>query len=940
MQNNNKNTMNSLITLDENNLASFLENYVDTGVKVLDQMDLFKDDGLIASIPYGKLIGYFTKKLIEIKDPNEALRRLIASSHVWCLLQGIKKHNLSLQINQEIFNQKITQSKHQLENYQVDATHFDFDNFLENDIVKFYSEQIDGVFNDSFEIIERTKLQNFRNDYLKIYFFKILENQQTVFTNLNSIFKSKSYEEILKLNKKEQYRNDLKNLFNEIVLNDEKGMTLSDIYVEPSFRVFNECLIDKDESHYSFLKVSNDESIHHFIHRHLETDLPSSVYRCTNPNLFFILGYPGQGKSSFCKKLLNDVYSGKKPLNKEVHFIKFRNITNSADLINNPLQTLYEHWKEESNFVKTDKSEFKDSILILDGLDELFMKDNLTNEAINEFCRILILQLEILEFPKVIITSRYGYADTKILKNSKTLILKIEEFDLNRQIQWLNGYQVFHPETNMTTEKLTTYNTNETFKSIKELITQPILLHMIVTLNQEVTIDMDRAMVYNNIFDSLIDRKWAKEGQIAILKGVNKEDLRNFLRDIAFAIFASGYEYIHKSKLIQLPKTQEFINKLENKNSIKDVLKNIMVAFYFQETKKKVDDNDTDDKSDYAIEFLHKSLQEYLVAEKIWEELLPFTDKLDRKSTFEIDDAKTALQYLTNIFQGNPLTSEIRSALSQVIQHKQLSKRELLSERFEKFLPEWFKYGFLFQYNWGEKSSVDSVEEGIFASFWFILTQLIKDKDYLVNHAENYFFFTYISKNYRNRYIIDSINWSHQTIRGDLETLMVKHKRAHARCSLNNFTLFNSSFNRFDIQNLTLCNLVLYDCVIYLGELDSINIHHCIFGGGSLGLANEVSQKIYNCNFNDTNISFSRGTFEECKFNQCRIRIHKDIDWDKVLLKNCIFEECALYVAESVGITFFNNKELFKNCAIIVEKSDEEDDESSHYEEMEEDIEQ
>ena len=142
------------------------------------------------------------------------------------------------------------------------------------------------------------------------------------------------------------------------------------------------------------------------------------------------------------------------------------------------------------------------------------------------------------------------------------------------------------------------------------------------------------------------------------------------------------------------------------------------------------------------------------------------------------------------------------------------------------------------------------------------------------------------------------------------------------------------------IQNLTLCNLVLYDCVIYLGELDSINIHHCIFGGGSLGLANEVSQKIYNCNFNDTNISFSRGTFEECKFNQCRIRIHKDIDWDKVLLKNCIFEECALYVAESVGITFFNNKELFKNCAIIVEKSDEEDDESSHYEEMEEDIEQ
>ena len=173
MQNKNKKTMNSMITLDKNNLASFLENYVDTGVKVLDSIDLFKDDGLVASIPYGKLVGYFTKKLIAIKDQNEALKKLIASSHVLCLIEGIKKHNLSPQVNQEIFNQKINEFKHQLENYQVDPTHFDFDNFLENDVVKFYSEQIDSVFNDSFELIERTKLQNFRNDYLKIYFLKI-----------------------------------------------------------------------------------------------------------------------------------------------------------------------------------------------------------------------------------------------------------------------------------------------------------------------------------------------------------------------------------------------------------------------------------------------------------------------------------------------------------------------------------------------------------------------------------------------------------------------------------------------------------------------------------------------------------------------------------------------------------------------------------------------
>jgi hypothetical protein len=931
--------MNSLITLDKNNLSSFLENYVDTGVKALDSMDLFKDDGLVASIPYGKLVGYFTKKLIEIKDSNEALKRLISSCHVLCLVEGIKKHNLSPQVNQEIFNQKITQSKQQLENYQVDATHFDFDNFLDNDIVKFYSEQIDGVFNDSFEIIERTKLQNFRNDYLKIYFFKILENQQTVFATLSSIFKSKSYEETLKLSKKEQYRNDLKNLFNEVVLNDEKGMTLSDVYVEPSFRVFNECLVGKQEHRGdSFLNVS-DESIHNFIYRHLETNLPNDIYLCENPNLFFILGYPGQGKSSFCKKLLNDAYSQKKPLNKEIHFIKFRAITNSANLINDPLQTLYEYWKEDSSFTKSEKSEFKDSILILDGLDELFMKDNLPNDSINEFCRILIHQLENSDFPKVIITSRIGYVDTRRLKSSKTLIIQIKEFDLKRQIKWLNGYQVFHPETTMSIEKLTNYNNDITFRSIKELITQPILLHMIVTLNQEVTIDMDRAMIYNNIFDNLIDRKWEKEGQIEILKGINKEDLRNFLRDIAFAIFVSGYEYIHKSTLIKLPETQEFISKLDNKNSVQDVLKNIMVAFYFQEIKKNIEDIDTEDKSDYAIEFLHKSLQEYLVAEKIWEELLQFVEKFQRKDNFVIDNAKTALKHLTKIFQGGFLTSEIRAALSEVIKHKELSIRELLSNRFEKFLPEWFKYGFVIQHNWGEQRSVDEREMEIFTSFWFVLSQLIEGKDYF-GSLNNPYLFDFLSRRINPEYIRISnlINWSNQTIKGDIEASMVHLDKAFQYQSINRFIVFNPFYNKLLIKNLTLSNLGFRNGLIYLDRSDSININECVFSEGSLTLSNKILQRVYNCNFRSTNISFESCSFEKCKFIQCRVTVSKIINMNNVLLTDCIFEECTLYIPEGVDRTFFNNNIMFQNCAVIITKSVEREigEEVSYYEPDEE----
>ena len=95
--------MNSLIPIDKNNLSLFLENYVDTGVKIIDSLDLFKEDGLVASVPYGKLVGFVAKQFITIKNPNEALKKVIALSHVLCLTEGAKKYNIDIRIDEEIF---------------------------------------------------------------------------------------------------------------------------------------------------------------------------------------------------------------------------------------------------------------------------------------------------------------------------------------------------------------------------------------------------------------------------------------------------------------------------------------------------------------------------------------------------------------------------------------------------------------------------------------------------------------------------------------------------------------------------------------------------------------------------------------------------------------------------------------------------------------------
>lgn len=79
--------MANFIAIDKNNLSAFLENFVDTGVKMVDTLDLFKEDGFVASVPYGKLIGYFEKKMITINDPNEALRKAVALAHASCFFE-------------------------------------------------------------------------------------------------------------------------------------------------------------------------------------------------------------------------------------------------------------------------------------------------------------------------------------------------------------------------------------------------------------------------------------------------------------------------------------------------------------------------------------------------------------------------------------------------------------------------------------------------------------------------------------------------------------------------------------------------------------------------------------------------------------------------------------------------------------------------------------
>lgn len=877
----------ALVELNKDNLAEFLENFVDSGIKAVDTLDLFKDDGFFASAPYGKLVNYFAKKIIRIDDPNEALRKSVALAHASNLLEGTKKFNFQIKISSEQFSAKLKIAKDALLNFNVEVKNFDIDNFQENELIKFYSLHLEQLFSNSFTYNQTIKLAQYRKDYLKLDFLRILDSHKTVYENLTVLLKNESYDEFVHIFRKKKYQEDLKNQFNDLVLNDQEGMTLADIYIEPKFGIHQYCLQKQENEHHNFVSIFQD-SIHDFIHQCIESNSHKAIFRHEKNNLYFILGYPGQGKSSFCKKFVFDVYAGVRPISKEVHLIRIRNITDTVNLISNPIQTLYDHWLSENDMTEKDlkKQNFRESILVLDGLDELFMKANLPAKAIDEFCRVIARETESSPLLNIIITSRFGYIDLERLKNAEAIIIQLQEFEVEQQITWLGKFKAFHPETNLNAEKLTSYNINENYKPIRELITQPILLHLIATLNQDVTVDMNRALIYDRLFTELIRRKWAAEGQIDALKGLEEDDLREFLRDIAFAIAKTGREYIHKSTLINLPETKRFINKLDQKEHIQDVLKNIMIAFYFQETKKKADDNE-DDRHDFAIEFLHKSLQEYLVAEKIWEEMQAFVATDSRKGKFIIDDARTGLEKLTEIFRDIEIfSSEIEDSIKGIIKNTDLQNRKILSDRCKLFLPEWFNKGFLLGFEWGEHYL--TFEDRIFTNFWTILINLIEKEDYLGSIQDLSYFSGKVGMGVQmnsQKFIgKDNDNDYHYYLTSSsIELIIDKEENS---IEFIDYGIGSCVFNDLTYANFVRCRI--YGSTLFSSE--KITFNNCILSSTNIyGSTVELKKTVFDrCHFYEGSLL----SFEECKITNCTFYVYEDLKenfFDGNELINCAF---------------------------------------------------
>lgn len=666
------------------------------------------------------------------------------------------------------------------------------------------------------------------------------------------------------------------------VLNNDKNMTLNDIYIEPTFKFLSSHVKkEKDKYYNQFTTAKDNQSIHNFIYTYLnnKSSCNNEQFQSKNSNIVLILGQPGQGKSSFSKKFMFDYKSKIFDTKEQVFMLRLRDISNSSHLLDNPIDTLAEKLNKIIGFTPNLEEE---TILLLDGLDELTMKEQLVSSKIDDFLETLISCLKDYPKLKLIITSRILYVNLEKLEKrlkDDILTLHLKAFDLEKQKLWLEKYKEFYPYATLTDEILEELHKNET-NHILELISQPILLHMIAELNlskDDLANSTNRARIYNEMFTSIINRKWENDKKHENLKGIEPDDIRELLREIAFAIYKSDFEYIHKSKLEKLPFVKDFYENLEidiNKNAeeLDGILKGVLISFYFQEVNKNSED-DIDDSNNYAIEFLHKSLQEYLVAEKIYDEVLRLINK-DRNK-YAIKDYKEVLKIVWELFSSKTISIEIQNYLIEIIRNGNQEQNIELAKRMASFLGELFEKDFIYQYNLDTDINIMQKSFDVFYGYWTVLINMGLNESFINERfSEKY-----------NKYVI-------YLIKDNLESM--------GRGTIIRNSSYYLNFNCQMILNAYWVGCLFQNINFSNSTLIRIDFTSCYF-------SNIIFKKTTfdNCNF--SHVGFNYLTFTETKINKCYFADLKlsEVDFSNSELKKVNFMNAKI------------NKANFSNCEII-----------------------
>lgn len=556
-------------------------------------------------------------------------------------------------------------------------------------------------------------------------------------------------------------------LFEEPLIFEEKENTkrLKDVFVWPEYKS-------------SLLEYEQDdlrEIISEFLKGNMKIFLHSKgipkLKIDKDYNLLVILGMGGMGKSSLLKKLAYDMIHNEINLDlNNVFFVKFSSVECKY---NNLLENII-------SYLDINKKILRNSLVILDAFDEFVLKDIEKQKMLELFCH----EIQLLNC-RVVITSRENYIDTGSLQN--TFVIKLLTFNIEKRKEWLNKYNKDLP-LQVIEDVCSFHDENDLYG--EEFIGIPIILYMVASNCIRISDYSTRYEFYNALFG--LNGIWYKRmydvSHPAIL--TRHDVMFSFILNISEVMFKKNEMSLHYEEInhvIESSISQEEVEYLQNWYGI---------ITYFRKNKLR------------EIEFAHKSIFEFYIAHRIYNQLVRVVQ--------ETDEAKKS-QMLQCIFNKSIVTMEMLYFLDGLIEMNHESFQYVDLKDTVKFI---LNKDILFK-SYAKFENFDEVCNYFCNSFNCLMRILSKK---------------------RKKDFIDVID---------------KYNQEHFSFFLSN-KVFNYLYMRkFDFSNKCFRRLLLKNVDLSESNMKNSDLSYCDFSNSNLETCDLSDSNLFSVTFSNTNLCYA-----------------------------------------------------------------------------------
>lgn len=556
-------------------------------------------------------------------------------------------------------------------------------------------------------------------------------------------------------------------LFEEPLIFEEKqnAKKLKDVFVWPEYR---SCL----------LKDAQDDLkqvISEFLKGNLKLflyDKGIAKYKVDKDySLLVILGMGGMGKSSLLEKIAYDIFHGTIKLNvNKVFFVKF----SSMECKYNNL------FKNIVSYLDINKEILRNSVIILDAFDEFVLKNAEKQKMIELFCR----EIQLLNC-RVVITSRENYIDTDSLQN--TFTIKLLTFNINKRKEWLKKYNKNLP-LQVVNDVCSYHDENDLYG--EEFIGIPIIIYMVASNCIRISDYSSKFEFYNALFG---------------LNGIWNKRMYDISHPVLLTRYEVMFEFILKISEVMFQKNRMSIHHKEINQIIDNMIPQKDVTYlqnwygiitYFKENKLR------------EIEFAHKSIFEYYIAHRIFNQLTKVVE--------ETDEAKKS-QILQRVFNKNIVTKEMLYFLDGFIE-----------KNYENF-------------------PYDDVKNTV---------KLILNKDVLFESYGRFENFEEVCN-----YFCNSFNCLIRILskkRGNtLLDVFDKHTQEHFSFFLRNKVFNYLYMRRFDLSNKCFRGLLFKNVDLFESNMKNCDFSYCDFSNANLEACDLSDSNLFSVTFSKTNLCYA-----------------------------------------------------------------------------------